>query len=88
MLVNAPTFLTTNYVSHCMIATHLLNSDPNPFSRVRVINKDYRASNFLATPVPDLLVSSIVTRYSSPTLIGFFGDFDPPKRSLFFSYLS
>jgi hypothetical protein len=30
----------------------------------------------------------MVTMYSSPTLIGFFGAFDPPKRSLFFSYLS
>lgn len=40
------TLLTTNDVSHCMIATHLLNSNLYPFSRVRVINKDYKASDF------------------------------------------
>jgi hypothetical protein len=26
---------TTNDVSHCMIGTHLLNSNLNPFSRIR-----------------------------------------------------
>ena len=40
------TLLTANDVSHCMTTTHLLISNLNPFSRVRVINKDYKASNF------------------------------------------
>ena len=73
--------------SHCMITTNLLNSNLKPFSRVRVINKDYKASDFRYS-CARLLVSSMVTMYSSPTLIGFLGAFDPPKRSLFFSYLS
>jgi hypothetical protein len=34
----------------------------------------------LATPTPCLPISSIVTMYSSPTLIGVLGAFAPPKR--------
>jgi hypothetical protein len=61
--------LITNDASNCMITTHspgfeLLTRTTKPL--------------ILATPVPDLLVSSMVTMYSSPTLIGFLGVFDPP----------
>ena len=38
--------LTTNDVSHSMIETHLLDSDLNSLPRIRVINEDYKASNF------------------------------------------
>jgi hypothetical protein len=38
--------LTTNNISHCMITTNLLNPNLNPFFLVRVINKDYKASDF------------------------------------------
>jgi hypothetical protein len=38
--------LLLNDVSDRMIATHLLNSNLNPFSGIGVINKDYKASNF------------------------------------------
>ena len=37
---------STNDVSHCMTTTHLLNSNLNPFSRIRIIDKDYKASDF------------------------------------------
>ena len=73
--------LTTNDVSHCVITTHLLNSNLSPFSWIRIIDKDYKAFDF-GYSVPDLLVSSIVTIYFSPTLIGFLGAFDPTKRLL------
>lgn len=29
-----------------MIPTHMLNSNLNPFSRVRIIDKNYKASDF------------------------------------------
>jgi hypothetical protein len=38
--------LTSDDASHCMTATHLLNSNLNPFFRIRIINKDYKTSNF------------------------------------------
>ena len=79
--------LTTNDVSHSMIETHLLDSDLTLSPGFELLTRTTKPL-ILATPVPDLLVSSMVTMYSSPTLIGFFGDFDSPKRSLFFSYLS
>ena len=37
--------LITNDVSNCMITTHLLYSNLNFFSKVRVINKNYKAFN-------------------------------------------
>jgi hypothetical protein len=77
----------TNDVSHCMTTTHFLNSNLDFFFVIRVIDEDYKSSNFCYA-YPDLPVSSMVTMYSSPTFIGFLGAFDPPKRSLLFSYLS
>ena len=35
-----------DYISHRMIATHLLNSNLYPFAGIRIIDKDYKASDF------------------------------------------
>ena len=42
----------------------------------------------LATPTPCFPICSMVTMYSSPTLIGVVGAFDPQKRLFLYSYFS
>jgi hypothetical protein len=81
-----PLICRAKYFSHCICASYLRNSNHNPMSEIRIVDKDETPLS-LATPVPSLPISSMVTMYSS-TLTGVLGAFDPPKRLPLFSSFS